>query len=260
MKLTFLGTGSAFTVGTQNYHSNMILEAHDHKRLLIDCGSDARFSLYELGLSYRDIQDVYISHLHADHVGGMEWLAFSSKFDPRCQKPNLFICETLVHDIWHKVLSGGLCSLQGIVAELSTYFNVHPTATNGSFLWENTSFQLIQTVHIMSGFALVPSYGLLFDACGYKVFITTDTQFCPHQIMDFYQLADIIFHDCETMSNLSGVHANYSELLTLDPTIKKKMWLYHYNNGELPDAKRDGFRGFAKKGQVFNFQNPETLE
>jgi len=31
------------------------------------------------------------------------------------------------------------------------------------------------------------------------------------------------------------VHAHYDELLTLP---KKKMWLYHYGPGPLPDAKK----------------------
>lgn len=69
MKLIFLGTGSAFTIGASNFHSNMILEDDHKNQLLIDCGSDARFSLHEQGFSHRHITDVYISHLHADHAG-----------------------------------------------------------------------------------------------------------------------------------------------------------------------------------------------
>src|ERR1700733_4386232 len=99
MKLTFIGSGSAFTLGANNYHSNMLLENAHGERLLIDCGSDARHSLHEAGFSYHDIHDVYISHLHADHAGGLEWLGFTTKFDPTCsEKPNLYISETLVHD------------------------------------------------------------------------------------------------------------------------------------------------------------------
>ena len=92
MKLIFLGSGSAFTM--DNYQSNMILEtetteveslslshkgvdvdvdlATTRKRLLIDCGSDIRWSLAEQGLSYKDIQNIYISHLHPDHFSGLE--------------------------------------------------------------------------------------------------------------------------------------------------------------------------------------------
>jgi len=31
------------------------------------------------------------------------------------------------------------------------------------------------------------------------------------------------------------------------------MWLYHYQDGELPAAVADGFAGFVAKGQVFEF-------
>src|SRR5688500_12374647 len=118
MKLVFIGAGSAFTVDKNNYNSNMLLQNSNQKRLLIDCGSDARRALYDLCLTYHDIQDVYISHLHADHAGGLEWLAFCTKFDTRCNKPRLYISEHQVKYLWDNVLSGGLNSLEGIAVEL----------------------------------------------------------------------------------------------------------------------------------------------
>lgn len=237
----------------------MLLETDDNKKLLIDCGSDARFSLYELGLSYRDINAVYISHLHADHAGGLEWLSFTTKFDPACHKPTLYINEKTTYDLWNKVLAGGLSSLQGVIADLSTYFHVKPIKENGSFIWEKIEFNIVQTIHIVSGFTIVPSYGLIFTINDITVFITTDTQFSHNHLMSFYQMADVIFHDCETNSVKSGVHAHYNELVTLDAPTKSKMWLYHYNPGSLPDAKKDGFRGFVKKGQVFDFSDPKSF-
>lgn len=259
MKLIFLGTGSAFTLGANNYQSNMLLENESGQRLLIDCGSDARHAMYELDYTYRDVDSIYISHLHADHVGGIECFAFMTYFDPVCKKPNLYIPEVMVKDLWEKVLAGGLSSLQGVSANLNTYFKVKPIKNNHSFRWQGTKFQIIQTIHVMSEYTIIPSYGLLFNANGLKVFLTTDTQFAPHQIMDFYKEADIIFHDCETARVFSGVHAHYSELVTLDKEIKNKMWLYHYNPGRLPNAKKEGFRGFVKRGQTFDFANEKTL-
>jgi len=258
MKLIFIGSGSAFTVGSNNYHSNMLLQNAEGQNLLIDCGSDARLALHELGLCHRDIHDVYISHLHADHVGGLEWLAFTTKFDNGCTKPNLYINASLVDPLWDSVLAGGLSSLQAEIATLETYFNVHPIKDNASFTWHNVELHTLQTMHILAGYTIMPSYGLIFTANDLKIFITTDTQFSPHQMEDFYALSDVIFHDCETAGNKSRVHAHYDELLTLPLNIKKKMWLYHYNPGDLPDPVKDGFRGFVKKGQVFDFKDKST--
>lgn len=238
----------------------MLLTNDDGKSILIDCGSDARLALHELGKTHKDISDVYISHLHADHAGGLEWLAFSKKFDSNCNKPNLFICERLKEDLWNHVLSGGLSSIQTEVASLEYYFNVNPIKENGTFIWENIEFRIVQTIHVMDGFRIMPSYGLIFTVDGLKVFITTDSQVAPYQIRDLYKSVDIIFQDCEVSDCKSHVHANYNELITLDESIKNKMWLYHYNSSTLPDAVKDGFRGFVKKGQCFDFTKPETLK
>ena len=273
MKLTFIGVGGAFTM--KNWQSNMLFETslptmtpgvnvHDSngevvRRMLLDCGGDARFALAALGLGAKDIDAVYISHCHADHVGGLEWLGFSRYFSPGT-KPDLYINERLAGQLWNDSLRGGMAS-QGVILTLDSFFRqVFRVPKNDSFRWQNRKFQPIQTVHYMDGYEIVPSYGLLVSNPNNKdageAFITTDTQFCPRQIEDFYKRAYIIFQDCETYDltgNIrSGVHAHYLDLKTLPAETKAKMWLYHYSDGELPDAVADGFAGFIQKGQSFD--------
>ena len=257
MKLTFLGSGSAFTIRDNNYQSNMLLENSKGHKLLIDCGSDIRFALAEKEVSHQEIKHVFISHLHGDHVGGLEWLAFKTKFDPNCQAPALYVSKAIVKDLWNKVLAGGLSSLEDTQATLDSYFNVFPIET--SFKWEGVNMQLIPTIHYRSNGHLMPSSGLSMNLDGIKVLITGDVQYVPDQMMSLYKEADLIFHDCETAQNKSNVHAHYTDLIRLPDEIKRNMWLYHYNPGPLPNALKDGFRGFVKKGQVFNFQDKSTL-
>ena len=252
MKLQFIGTGSAFTVGVGNYQSNMLLKSDTGRTLLLDCGTDVRLSLYELGLTYRDIDDVYISHLHSDHVGGLEWLGFSSKYDPRCTKPIMYINEFICDDLWHHVLAGGMGALQGGTGKLETFFTVRRLKRKGSFIWQGTEFNQIETVHLVNETVITPSFGLAFVVNGHKTFLTTDTQFTPDHFSAAFSEADLIFHDCEILKMRTGVHANYQDLKTLDRKIKAKMWLYHYNPGHLPDAQADGFKGFVLKGQEFD--------
>lgn len=256
MKLTFLGSGSAFTVGADNFQSNMLLVSEQGNKLLIDCGSDIRFSLNTAGLSYLDITDIYISHLHADHVGGLEHIGFSTKFDPRCNKPILYLSKELASQLWNNTLSGGMRSIEGDVADLDTFFKVNKIEhDNYFFTWEDIQFNLVKTIHVNNGYFITPSYGLFFEVDGIKVFLTTDTQFCVDKIGEFYERADIIFHDCETSKNRSIVHAHYNDLVTLPQKIKNKMWLYHYEAGLLPDANKDGFCGFVKRGQTFELSS-----
>jgi ribonuclease BN (tRNA processing enzyme) len=251
-KLTFLGSGSAFTVGDDNYQSNLLLEAPSGKKLLIDCGSDVRFPLHKLGIKPTELDAVYISHLHADHIGGLEWLAFSTKFAPNAVRPKLIASESLIQPLWATSLSGGLGSLEGVIATLDTFFEPYPVDKAGRFTWENIPFQMVQVVHFFDGFKFSPSFGLMFKIGGKMIFFTTDTQFAPNQLSKFLGMSDLIFHDCETGFK-SGVHAHYTDLVKLPAELKAKMWLYHYQPKPTQDPIADGFLGFVKQGQVFNF-------
>ena len=262
-QLLFLGSGSAFTMEADNFHSNMFLISDSGNKLLIDCGSDIRFSLFSAGFSHLDITDIYISHLHADHVGGLEFVGLTQKFDRRCKRPNLYLSKELASDLWHNTLSGGMRNVQGDVNDLETFFAVHKIEKNGYFFWEKIKFNLIRVIHIDNGYYLMPSYGLFFEVDEVKVFLTTDTQLRLDLLEDIYNQADIIFQDCETSSYPSNVHAHYQELVNLPEEIKNKMWLYGYQPGKLPDARKDGFLGFVKRGQTFDFsklrENPPLV-
>jgi ribonuclease BN (tRNA processing enzyme) len=251
IKLIFLGSGSAFTIGANNFQSNMLLVTENNDKLLIDCGTDIRFSLHAAALSYADITDIYISHQHSDHVGGLEYIAFSTLFDPRCRKPHIYLSKDVASNLWDRTLSGGLRFLEGEIATMDTFFEQHKIAHQGNFIWQEIQFKLIKVIHVNNGFSLMPSYGLFFTVEGMKIFISTDTQLCYEQHREVYEESDIIFHDCETSRYQTPVHANYQQLSKLPNRIKNKMWLYGYQPGLLPDAKTDGFCGFVERGQVF---------
>jgi len=231
MKLQFIGCGSAFTT-PEYWQSNALITADSGKKLLIDCGGDVRHALSELEMSYMNINAIYISHLHADHIDGLEWMSLNSYFDPRYKvehggRPLLYTVKSIMGPLW-TAIKGGHETIQGQIANLTTFYDCKPVSINKSFEWENITFTPVQTVHIMSGYKICYSFGLLIkEGNGPTVFFTADTQFAPNQLKDFYTPADIIFHDCET-GFMSRVHAHFDELKTLDPSVKGKMWLYHY--------------------------------
>ncbi len=257
--LTFLGTGSAFT--KRNWQSNMLLSitADDLEvcNLLIDCGGDARHSLNEQNYNYQEIDAIYISHLHSDHIGGLEWIALTTYFDPGAKKVKLIGQKDLLVELWEDCLKGGLSTLEGVEATLETYFDVVAFEDNEKFRLGGQVFEPIRIIHYMNNCKFAPSYGLRWVAPdGTKIFLTTDTQHCPNQIKAFYEWADVIFQDCEIAEFPSGVHAHFSELKTLPLLIKAKMRLYHYQDDLLPPAKAEGFHGFVVKGDNFFFDDP----
>lgn len=254
MKLLFLGAASGLGMDPGNFQSNMLLLTDNGKKLLIDCGTDIRFSLIHAKYYPQDIDAVYASHLHSDHIGGLEWFALQRKFVCRIGEPELIINEDLAKMLWEHSLSGGLKTLENQDACLDDFFSVHRVPNGQVFEWEGLQLHLIKTVHVHSNGELMPSYGVDIGYKGKHYFITADTQFIPEMLGQYFESASIIFHDCETLSAPSGVHAHFDQLRTLPSEIKAKMWLYHYNDGELPNAPAEGFLGYARCGQIIELK------
>jgi ribonuclease BN (tRNA processing enzyme) len=256
--IKFLGVGGAFAPISKG-NSNMLITSNG-KHMLIDCGGSVQYTLKdEFKVDPRDIDALWISHLHADHIGSLEWFAFYRHFMPKKDesgnviKPKLYMVHSLMEELWETSLKGGLQSVEGKVMHLTNYFDCIPVMGNTNFTWEGFVMTPVQTIHVMSGYMFKESYGLLMEnvASGKITFVTTDTQFCPYQLRVFYTKADQVFHDCETLEQKSNVHAHYNDLKTLDADVRAKMWLYHYA-GKIDSVNADGFMGFVDKGQEFD--------
>ena len=258
MKITVVGCGNAFS--DDNFNQSYLLEESGRK-LLIDCGYQVPLALKVNRIDFRKINDIYVSHLHADHIGGLEYFAFQ-RYDwvgkPRLAPvgaPRLIGNKELLKNLWEKSLRGGLESMEGFVSTINTFFHVQPVEPNQPFEWQGWTVSLIQQIHIMSGSVIMPSFGIIIEKSGHKsVYFVTDSQHCsPRQIEDFYKKADIIFQDAEFIGIDtskpenpeharfkfgSGVHANYAQLAgypsanstKLGDDIRAKMWLSHYQD------------------------------
>jgi ribonuclease BN (tRNA processing enzyme) len=227
--------------------------APDGATFLIDCGSDARRSLFHAGYFLTDISKVYISHLHSDHIGGLELLALRSKFDSRCSKPELYLPESLITPLWENSLKGGLSTLAEKVS-LETYFKVIPCVELQPFSWQGLQLTPFFSYHAPQEDGYMPCFGLWIESEKTKIFLSNDSQYTPEYHEQRFQAADYIFHDCETGEFKSGVHAHYTELIQMAPDIKKKTYLYHYEDRTLYDAPKDGFAGFVLPGQIIEFE------
>ncbi|HEY5813395.1 MAG TPA: ribonuclease Z [Terrimicrobiaceae bacterium] len=91
--VTFLGTGPG-DVAAGRFQSSILLEAGG-KQMLLDAGEPCTAQLLEIGFSIPDLDAVWITHAHADHVGGLSLLIQASWLHERKRPLPLGVPEHL---------------------------------------------------------------------------------------------------------------------------------------------------------------------
>lgn len=88
MQLTTLGTGAGGPFQGRNYTAQ-VLQVENHY-YLIDCGEGTQHQLYRYRVPYDRFQQIFISHLHGDHVFGLIGLLTSYCLKQREKKLEIF--------------------------------------------------------------------------------------------------------------------------------------------------------------------------
>ncbi|WP_115863102.1 ribonuclease Z [Halorussus litoreus] len=101
MRVTFLGTGGS--VPTTERNPSSVLVNRDGDRLLFDVGEGTQRQMMRFGTGFT-ISDVFVSHLHGDHVLGLPGLLQTMDFNDREAALSLYVpagaesdIEELVH-------------------------------------------------------------------------------------------------------------------------------------------------------------------
>lgn len=217
--LQMLGTGGAFA--KQYFNNNGLLFA-DRFTLLIDCGITAPLALHQIGKPMKDIDAVLITHIHGDHVGGLEEYAFRMKYG-HGRKPVLYVPELLAEPLWEHTLKGGLG--QDGIESLEDAFDVRPLREGQAVeLAPGLSLEIIRTPHIPGK----NSYSLYLND---EIFYSADMIFQPEMLEELVYRRGCrkILHEVQ-LTGPGQVHTTLEELLSLPADIREKISLMHYGD------------------------------
>lgn len=270
MKMTFLGTGGTFSRSGQNYHNNVLVETDAGSKILIDCGTTALESLHALSVDPLELDGVIVTHIHADHVGGLEELGFRglflgkalngspTRFDLYVPGPLLPSKLDLPYesdrlpDLWENCLKGGMVHVQDeqnnpVTATLETYFVPHVMETPEEvFTVDGVRFMFVRTKHVPQK----ASFGLVMESeRGSRIFFSGDTlSDVPVDLGEF----DVIFHDCLWVPKYpSTVHTHFEEMVSLPQDTRERVFLMHYGGAEDAPENLEGMR-LAHRHQTFD--------
>ena len=257
LSLFFIGVGSAFSK-INNQTNLLIIKGDSH--LLIDCGTTCPKAMWGYGCPVINVENIFITHSHADHIGGMEEVALMGRYFTK-RKPKLIVVDEYKDALWNYSLKGGIAFNEihdGKILEFEDIFEIkNPKLIKESpyRMWEinigEINLKIYRTKHIPDSEndreKCFFSYGTIINN---RVLFTADTRFDKElifYILENYKDIKIIFHDCQLFTG--GVHASYNELLTFPENIRKMMYLVHYgDNYKSIIPENDGFLGFAQQG------------
>lgn len=264
MQVAFLGTGNAWSKAPDNYNTNAIVQANaGAARWLIDCGTTAPQAIKDRGLTLNDFSGVLITHLHGDHVFGLEEMGFYNFF-MHGRRTRLWLPERLRtansgiqgEDIWENCLRGTMGALHSNGLErrevaLEDYFEVTYLRVGEQVDVEGVGVEIFEVDHV----PFKPCFGVLL---GGRVGYTADCVY-RRSLVDWLlqKGCDTIFHDVYFGPIYPGrVHTAFDELLELPPDIRQHLILMHYNDhlssDQLQRVQDAGFR-LASRHQIYTF-------
>jgi glyoxylase-like metal-dependent hydrolase (beta-lactamase superfamily II) len=244
--LTFLGVGAGLSPELGN--NNVLLENEDRSAsLLIDCGPVTAHDLKLAGVLPK-VENVYITHVHDDHMGGLELWAQMNRYVYH-NRPHLFFREELWEELWPASLRGGLERVSGPDGEaqlvgLDAYFDIHQLGAKDAVQIEGLPPLLPRrSLHVPGK----PSFGFFL---GDDVFYSSDTQELPPSVGPTGLPLRAIFQDCQLFDIPRPVHTSLSKLdREMAPELKAITRLMHYNYPPDMDAKAMGFWGFVTRNE-----------
>lgn len=285
MTLRLFGAGGAFTrtLGT----TCSMITLRSGRRWLIDCGRQAPDQLHDAGYCWHDIEGQIITHVHGDHVFGLEDFAFSRFFYGKGGVPSTiesghgpkFIAHSAVIDEVWETLAPALRYLRDErgnrrAGTLETYFDIirpadfEPPRQNPwrhSERFQADGFELVarESEHVPGKPSCSLEIGVSEDAADDRIAwwsgdCTVDSEF----LKAIEPRTTVFFHDCTFVDYPGQVHGFFDLLAALPERVRSKMVLMHHEddieaNRALVEAA--GFR-VALPGHAYDLESGRRIE
>ncbi|MCS7046592.1 MAG: MBL fold metallo-hydrolase [Gemmataceae bacterium] len=226
MRLLCLGVGDAFA--TKHYSSCFAVES-EGRWLLVDCPHPILKMMREASQAAgvrcdaAHLEAVVLTHLHGDHVSGLEMLAYYYRFV--LERPLIVYTHAAAAErLWHGVLAG---SMEWVVEaagapprrrSLDEFVDLRLVSESGPVAIGPFAVYTRPTIHS------VPTIAVKLAAGGRCLSYSCDTLFDP-TLLAWLADGDLIIHEA---SNSPFMHTVVDDLLTAPEEIRGKLRLIHY--------------------------------
>jgi ribonuclease Z len=265
LKVTLLGTGSP-QPRMDRFGPSILVEA-GNKRLLFDCGRGVAQRIEQLRIAFTDIDALFVTHLHSDHVVGIPdlWLtgwARGRKVPLQVWGPDgtkammLHLAEAYQFDIQIRQIDDKL-PLQGVT--------VVANDVQQGVVYDRAGIKV--TAFLVDHGVVKPALGYRVDFAGHSVVFSGDTRYSENLIR-FSQKVDVVIHEVidpdsfraknpsmstERLQAIVGHHTTAEQAGTIFAQVKPKLAVYSHivpgDSTDLVSLTRKTYSGPLEVGE-----------
>ena len=282
LTLTAIGTGDAFS---RRYGTTCsMLRLSGQRQWLIDCGRQAPEQLASAGIGWHEIDGQLITHVHGDHVFGLEEFALVRYYQgggsvaairEGGERPRLIAHDAVLAELW-EVMAPTLRYRTGsdgqpAVGQLSDYFEVRgpraeqpaamgPWPRAQSFRVDEVDIVARETQHV-TGKPSTSFEIAIPDGSGRAAWWSGDSTVNANLLAELAPRLTVFFHDCTFTRSLGQVHGAFADLAALPEQIRRRMVLMHHADDVADFRSRAEAAGFrlCMPGDVFDLISGQRL-
>ena len=240
-----IGVGSYSTI--RDFYTNTMLDI-DGRRIFIDAPAYLHKQVAwhqehgELAYGFEDYNEVILTHMHADHAGGLEELCWHQLYQTQ-DRIKLYAPDWMLEDAWRTVEPANRYSFRGDPnGDAEPPYWPPPGAVRTALDWFFEPIELANP-HDFGDFVLhrhvtrhLPKTSALkFDFGDFKFGMSSDTGFYP-DLIEWLDECDVVLHEVLfgphklLGGDLRNIHTTVDQLLTLPESFQRKTYLYHYGD------------------------------
>jgi ribonuclease BN (tRNA processing enzyme) len=212
MRVKFLGCGDAF--GSGGRFNTCFLVERDASSFLIDCGASAMISIRHFDVDPNRIGAILLSHLHADHFGGLPFFILDAQLVSRRTLPLLIAGPKGLNDRFLALMEAHFPGSTNIERKFPVeLIEIEPDlATRISPGLQVTGFGVVHP----SG---TPSLALRIECDGKTIAYTGDTEWVDTLLAAGCD-ADLLIAEAYTYERKVRFHLDYATLREKLPLMK----------------------------------------
>ncbi|HSR08685.1 MAG TPA: MBL fold metallo-hydrolase [Bryobacteraceae bacterium] len=195
IKVTILGSGGGPRPNPVRYGISILVEA-EGERLLFDCGRGAAIRLAQAGIREGEVDKVFLTHLHSDHILSIPDLLLAGWGEQGRNTPLRVWGPTGTKSMMDNLLKAFEFDIH-IRRDVDEKFSKEGITVAATDIQEGTIYQnrgVKVTAFLVDHGPVKPAFGYRVDAGGHSVVMSGDTRFSEN-LIKYASGVDVLIHE-----------------------------------------------------------------